>query len=308
MVTIVRSGKALRSPFYYNENKVSVGLAEFIHSANYGKDTDQLTRKDRLNRLVKQAARNERAKVNSVHITINFHSDEKITKETLQQIVDSYMRGIGFGHQPYLVYKHKDAVHPHVHIVTTSIQLDGSRIPAYILVRNRSEPTRQAIEKEFGLVRAQDHHLRQANPIQPVHPAKVRYGRTETLRAITSVLDAVLPKHTFTTLAELNTVLREFNVMADEGSTNSRLRQRGGLVYRVLDEQGKKVGRPVKASDIYNKPTFKFLQNQFARNLMKRINRQEIPSPIPKEIPPPILKENINPQKERQRKRKRLHL
>lgn len=104
MVTIVRSGKALRSPFDYNEKKVSAGIAEFIHSANYGKDTDQLTRKDRLKRLVQQAARNERAKVNSVHITINFHSNEKMTKEMLQQIVDSYMHRIGLGHQPYCIY------------------------------------------------------------------------------------------------------------------------------------------------------------------------------------------------------------
>ena len=100
MVTIVKLGKVLRSPFYYNENKVKAGVAEFIHSANYGKDTDQLTRKDRLTRLVKQAARNERVKYNSVHITLNFHSGEKIAKETLQEIVDSYMRQIGLGGQP----------------------------------------------------------------------------------------------------------------------------------------------------------------------------------------------------------------
>src|ERR1700722_16957149 len=159
-----------------------------------------------------------------------------------------------------------------------------------------SEPARQAIEKEFGLARAQDHRPRQTNPIHPAHPEKVRYGQSDTLCAITRVLDAVLPKYTFTTLAELNAILRQYNVMADEGGINSRLRQRGGLVYHVLDEQGKKVGIPVNSSAIYNKPTLKFLQKQFARNLMERINRQEISPPIPKE--------NINSQKERQRKRK----
>jgi Relaxase/Mobilisation nuclease domain len=132
MVTLVKLGKALRTPFYYNEKKVSAGVAEFIHSANYGKDTDQLTRKNRLARLVKQATRNDRVKVNSVHITVNFHTNEKIAKETLQRIVDSYMNRIGFGGQPYLVYQHLDTVHPHVHIVTTLIQLDGRRIPATI--------------------------------------------------------------------------------------------------------------------------------------------------------------------------------
>jgi hypothetical protein len=266
MVTIVKFGKVLRSPFYYNENKVRAGIAEFIHSANYGKDTDQLTRQDRLTRLVRQAARNERATINSIHITVNFHPDEKITKETLQQIVDSYMRQIGLGGQPYLVYQHKDAVHPHVHIVTTPIQLDGIPIPAFIIVKWRSESARQAIEKEFGLVRARDHHLTQTNPIQPINAEKVQYGRMETMRAISNVLDAVLPKYKYTTLAELNTVLRDYNVMVDEGSKDSFLRRCGGLIYRVLDEQGKKVGTPIKASNFHNKPTLKFLQKQFARN------------------------------------------
>jgi hypothetical protein len=50
----------------------------------------------------------------------------------------------------------------------------------------------------------------------------------------------------------------------------------------------------------YNKPTLKFLQKQFARNLMERINRQEMPPPIPL----PILKESISLKKEGQRKRK----
>ncbi|MGI8636761.1 MAG: relaxase/mobilization nuclease domain-containing protein, partial [Segetibacter sp.] len=39
-----------------------------------------------------------------------------------------------------------------------------------------------------------------------------------------------------------------------------------GLTYRILDENGKKIGVPIKASDFYIKPTLKYLQAKFQQN------------------------------------------
>lgn len=41
-------------------------------------------------------------------------------------------------------------------------------------------------------------------------------------------------------------------------------------MYRVLDEQGKPIGVPIKASDFYNKPTLKFVEEKYAANQVKR--------------------------------------
>jgi uncharacterized protein YijF (DUF1287 family) len=49
------------------------------------------------------------------------------------------MEKIGFGEQPYLIYKHEDAGHPHIHIVSTTIKADGSRINTHNIGRNQSE-------------------------------------------------------------------------------------------------------------------------------------------------------------------------
>ena len=94
----------------------------------------------------------------------------------------------------------------------------------------------------------------------------MQYGRNETKRAITNVLDAVLKNYRYTTLPELNAVLQQYNVIADRGNENSRVYQNNGLTYRILDEHGEKVGAPIKASDFYNKPTLKFLEERFALN------------------------------------------
>ena len=53
---------------------------------------------------------------------------DKLSKEKLKEIANEYMQKIGFGEQPYLLYQHHDAGHPHIHIVTTNIKADGKRI------------------------------------------------------------------------------------------------------------------------------------------------------------------------------------
>jgi hypothetical protein len=176
------------------------------------------------------------------------------------------MNKIGFGKQPYLVYQHQDAGHPHIHIATIKVKSDGSRIDMQNIGRNQSETARKEIEKAFGLAKAEDSTLQQAYGLKPVNTEKVQYGKSDTRRAITNVLDAVLNTYKYTSLPELNAVLRGYNVVADRGAESSRMYQNNGLVYRILDEKGNKIGVSVKASDIYNKPTLKYLQAKFGEN------------------------------------------
>ena len=42
------------------------------------------------------------------------------------------------------------------------------------------------------------------------------------------------------------------------------------MVYRILDEQGKPIGVPIKASDFYFKPTLKFLEEKFKGNQIRK--------------------------------------
>ncbi|WP_438940028.1 relaxase/mobilization nuclease domain-containing protein [Chitinophaga hostae] len=273
MVTRINAGKSLRNALHYNENKVRQSAAVLIHSKNFAKDTGELKLTDKLGTLQHFAAQNERTKVNSVHISLNFDPSEKLDKESLQSIADSYMQKIGFGDQPYLVYNHSDASHPHIHIVTTNIKRNGKRIELHNIGKNQSEKARKQIEKDFNLIRADSKQRQQVYDIKPINAEKVIYGKNAasgTKRAITNVLDSVLPKYKYTSLPELNAVLRQYNIIADQGSKESRIYKSGGLVYRVLNTAGDKVGVPIPASHIYNKPTLKHLEQNFQKNQVAR--------------------------------------
>lgn len=267
MVAIIKTGHSINRILNYNENKVQQGVAECIGAGNYPVDIEKMGFTMKLNRFLKQADLNENVKRNSVHISLNFDMTEKgISNEKLMEIADAYMDKIGFTEQPYLVYQHHDAGHPHIHIISLKVRDDGSRIDMQNIGRNQSEKARKEIEITYGLIPAERHKREKELVAKPVVTSKIEYGRTETKRAITNVLDKVLQNYKYTSLPELNAVLQQYNVVADRGSENSRIFQNRGLVYRILDQGGNKVGVPIKASDFYSKPTLKFLEDRFNEN------------------------------------------
>jgi hypothetical protein len=265
MVAKIKSGKSLIGALNYNENKVKAGKAELIGASGYPKNHEILSFYDKIFRLKDRAERNIRTRTNTLHLSLNFDLTEKPGTEKLVNIADEYMKRIGFENQPYLIYKHFDAGHPHIHIVSTNIEADGKRISLHNIGELKSEPARKAIELEFGLVQASS----KKNEYEQIENLKIRpleYGTTDTKRAITNIVNEVTRSYKFTSLPELNAILSLYNVSADKGTKESVMFNKGGLHYWALDEKGKKVGVPIKASSIYLKPTLKLLENRFNLN------------------------------------------
>src|SRR5690606_7354321 len=137
------------------------------------------------------------------------------------------------------------------------------------------------IESQFRLIKAEEQKRHKHSVVNQVKIQKVQYGKSLTKRAITNVLDEVLFKYKFGSLPELNAVLKFYNVMADRGNEDGIIYKQKGLIYRVLDTNGKKIGVPVKASSIYNKPTLQFLEKKFTENkIQKQLYKKNLKTSI----------------------------
>ncbi|WP_343587482.1 relaxase/mobilization nuclease domain-containing protein [Flavobacterium sp.] len=266
MVAVIKTSRSINSILNYNENKVKEGVAECINAVNYPLELEKLSLTHKLNRFLKLSSLNENAKRNSVHISLNFDPSENHTKEKLIEIADTYMEKIGFGKQPYLVYQHYDAGHPHLHLVTNNIQRDGKRIDLHLIGVKKSEPARKEIEEMFGLVKAEGRKQKEQFSLNPINVNIVQYGKAESRKAINSVLSKVLFDYKYSSLPELNAVLNLYNVHADRGSEESRVFKNNGLLYKILDQNSKPIGVPIKASEFYSRPTLKFLEGKFKSN------------------------------------------
>ncbi len=270
MVTRIISGQSIRGLLNYNENKVAEQQATLILASRFGADIDQLDFKAKLNRFENLTMLNDRVKTNALHIMLNFDRDDKVDTAKFQQIANSYMERIGFGDQPYLVYQHKDVSHPHIHIVTTNIQADGKRIDIHGIGRTLSETARKELEIEFKLIKAEGRNKSEVLSIKPIDIEKVIYGKTPTKRAIYNVVSEVMRSYKFTSLAEYNAILGQFNVIADRGKEDTAMFEKRGLVYSIIDNKGNRIGIPFKASVLATKPTLDQVEKKFEHNKEKR--------------------------------------
>jgi len=266
MVARINTGKSIGKALNYNEKKVQQGEAECLHAENFLKEINDMNFYEKRKTFEKLTTLNERTQTNMVHISLNFDPSEKLSKEKLIEIARSYMEKIGFKDQPYIIYQHNDAGHPHIHIVTTNIRPDGSRISMHNIGRNESEMARKAIEKEFDLVKAESRKQENSQSLKPVNAQKLNPGKHTTKSAISNVLRVVIPQYKYSTLAELNAILKLYNIRADRCGQDTDTYKHQGLLFRVLDENGNPAGTPIKASRFYMKPTLKNLEKHFKEN------------------------------------------
>lgn len=268
MVARITTGISITGVINYNEHKVKKSDATFLHANNVPIATENLTYPDKINLFQKLTELQPGVKTNAVHISLNFDKSEHLSEQQLVDIADNYMEKIGFGDQPYLVYQHYDAEHPHIHIVTTNLTDERERIDLHDIGRNRSEPARIQIEKDFNLVVAKGRNNSSEKHNERIPVAE--YSKAGTKAQISAVVRDVAKSFAYANLAEYNTILNRYGVHADTGTEGSKLRENKGLVYRITDESGKMYGHSIKASDIFEKPILKNIEGRFEKNKIKK--------------------------------------
>ncbi|MDM8175937.1 relaxase/mobilization nuclease domain-containing protein [Olivibacter sp. 47] len=280
MVAVIHASRSFRTVLNYNENKVREGMADCISAGSYPKNVVDMAFNEKLNRLRDQAALRPSVKVNCVHVSLNFDPSESLSAVQMDAIAEDYLDRLGFTGQPYLLYRHYDAAHPHVHLVTTNIRNDGSAIKLHNIGKSRSEEARKAIEKKYHLVRATDSEATE-NTVKSAYSQRIEYGKSETRRAIAGVLAGVLTTYCYGSVAELNALLGLYNVEASRGKEESRIYKNRGVIYRILDNQGRAIGVPIKASLLPGKPTLNFLEERFVMNrIIRRRHRSRLRNAI----------------------------
>jgi hypothetical protein len=259
----------------YNEYKITEGKAEMITAANFLKDQHQLNRKDITERFRQRTSLDERYYENGFHISLNFGKRELLSNETMAKLADRYMAGMGFENEPYVAYRHYDAGHTHVHIVTVAVRADGSPIHIQRPQLYQSHRLCRTLEKEYSLERPLAARQEQKEEFSVDHAQRVIYGEPGLKRAISDVLNTVVVHYNYTSLDEFNAILKQYKVAANPGKEGSRLHEGGGLLYHALDENGKMIGKPLKASGFLLKPTLRNLEEKFEQNQALREARRE---------------------------------
>ena len=194
------------------------------------------------------------------HCSLNPHPDEKLSDETLTQIAKEYMEALGYGKQPYIVFKHNDIAREHIHIVSLRVNGEGKKINDKFEKR-RSKKITDALERKYNLIPSS----KIADKVMNETP-KIDTTRGNIKEQVASVLRMVLKHYKFCSLGELNAILGKYNLAVEEVKTEFRGKKYDGLVYVPTDDKGDKVSTPINASDIGRGVGYTAIQNRIQKS------------------------------------------
>ena len=208
------------------------------------------------------------------HVSLNPDPSDKLTDEQLTEIAREYMERMGFGEQPYYVFKHRDIDREHIHIVSVRLRDDGAII-SDSQDRPRSKAILQSIERKYGLRPAvKGEEQREFDTTR-----RVEYGRDNLKQQMKSAVRLLAEQYRFGSITEFRTLLNLYNVDLEERKGEADGKRWNGIVYTATDERGKWVGTPIKSSALTPKGGYKFLQKQIAKNDAD-IKSEQIKGPI----------------------------
>lgn len=194
------------------------------------------------------------------HCSLNPHPDEKLSDEILAQIAKEYMEVLGYGKQPYIVFKHNDIAREHIHIVSLRINGEGKKINDKFEKR-RSKKITDTLERKYNLIPSS----KIADKVMNETP-KIDTSRGNIKEQVASVIRMVLKHYKFCSLGELNAILSKYNLAVEEVKTEFRGKKYDGLVYVPTDDKSNKVSTPIHASDIGRGVGYTAIQNRIQKS------------------------------------------
>ena len=261
MIAKISATENLGGALGYNFKKVEKGEASILLAAELYQDREgRYTMEDVLADMEALIPKKCRTKKAVFHCSLNPHPDEKLSDETLMQIAKEYMETLGYGKQPYIVFKHNDIVREHIHIVSLRVDSRGQKINDKFEKR-RSKKITDALEKRFGLIpssKVTDKAMKET--------PKVDIGKGNIKEQVASVVRTVLKHYRFCSLGELNAILSAYNLAVEEVKTEFRGKKYDGLVYVPTDDKGNKAGTPIHASDIGRGVGYTAVQNRMQKS------------------------------------------
>lgn len=261
MIAKISATENLGGALGYNFKKVEKGEASILLAAELYQDKEgTYTMAEVFADMQALIPEKFRTKKTVFHCSLNPHPDEKLSDERLTQIAKEYMEALGYGNQPYIVFKHNDIAREHIHIVSLRIDGEGKKINDKFEKR-RSKQITDTLERKYDLIPSS----KVADKAVEETP-KIDITRGNIKEQVASVVRTVLKHYRFCSLGELNAILSAYNLAVEEVKTEFRGKKYDGLVYVPTDDKGGKVSTPIHASDIGRGVGYTAVQNRIQKS------------------------------------------
>lgn len=248
MTGIQIKGRSFRGALRYNLEKVQQNLAEVLDYSFVGTSEQVIMKEVRLVRVQRPNLRKY-----FYHTSLNFPPEEDISSDLMKQIGLDYLQEIGFDQHQFIMFRHYDADHPHLHILVNRIGYDG-KVLTDSKDYARSEKVLRKLEIKYNLTQVLSSRQSRERSMtknelemmkrtnEPSHKMKLQVILKEVLKSQTK-----LDTGTFIRRIEEKGVNVLFN-QASTGYVSGISYGCGGIVIK-----GSKLGNDFKWSSIKNR-------------------------------------------------------
>lgn len=246
MVAKISHGASLYGALAYNYEKVKKGMAEILSGNRM--ITDRLGQPSEDMRLTllsfeNYLLANRNTEKPVLHIALSPAPEDRLTDTQLEELAARYMERMGYGNQPYIVYKHGDTHNTHIHIVSVCVDENGRKISDSYEHR-RSMTACRELETDFRLRNGAD--MEERNLRAELKKVDVAVG--DVRHQIGNTLKVVLESYRFQTFGEYSALLSTLNIEAKQVKGEYKGKPYTGIVYSGTDDKGRVVSPPFKSS------------------------------------------------------------
>ena len=229
MVANIRSGSSPGGALYYNKEKVDKNEAEVLLWQKMLEPFNKHGRMDIdacMEGFRPYLEANRRTTNTVFHVSLNPSPEDRLTDERLRDIAREYMERMGYGEQPYIVFKHKDISREHLHIVSLRVDEQGRKLPHDFEARRSMEILRD-LERKYGLHPS----IKGEEQADRLGLRKVNYKEGNVKQQISSVVRSCLCNYKCSSYGEFRTLLERFNVSVEERTGTIDGRDYAGVIY-----------------------------------------------------------------------------
>jgi hypothetical protein len=243
MVAKISSGTSIFGALAYNQTKVDEQKGKVILTNRMIEPRDgNYTVGVCIRSFEPYLAANQKTESPILHISLNPDPKDVLTDDQLSEIAQEYMEKLGYGNQPFIVYKHEDIDRHHLHIVSVRVDENGKKLDHNFEYRKSMEICRQ-IEQKYHLIPADKKEK------QPELSIKgIAYGENNLKSQIAGVIRPLVKSYNFQTMGEYKALLSLYKITVEEIKGGTADKMFNGLVYSAIDDKGERIGKPFKSS------------------------------------------------------------
>jgi len=249
MIANIKYGQEIDAIVNYVYKKVEEGQGRFI-----GSNLLDNPSKQELVFYLKFQGEQKEHKQAFAHISLSLAiNDAKVSDSHFKNIANDYMEQMGYAEQPYVVVRHTDTEHEHVHIISTNVREDSTKLYLF-KSKERSQYISRSLEKKYGLIQISNDKSVNQELLKPIHSSKF---------SIENALNSILSQYKPRNFKQLKELLFEQNIEL----SITKAREKQGILLHMLDANGNRQNiKPIPGSRINRNYSFSKVEKALEKN------------------------------------------